>query len=538
MSRRILLALCGSLACRTPPSVGPEPASPRAELTAPADPLRERLESLDHRIEAELERSQIAGAALVIVRDGEVIHTRGFGRRAVDAETPVTADTLFAIGSTTKAFTAMLVMMAVEAGKLSLDDHPRKCVPGFRLRDADADARITVRDLLTHSSGLMGTDLAWITGQLSSEELVALLGEAEPTAPLRTSFQYQNVMYLAAGMCAARALAGEYEQLLRARILAPIGIGTATLSITRMQQRPDFAKGHHRQPGGELREIAMRNLDAIAPAGGLNASAVMLGNWLRLLLAGGVWQGKPLIGRRYFQELLAPQFDAGPELAYTLGWLRSRWGEDAQLSHTGGIDGFSTLVAMLPARRIGFALLTNVDNADVHGMVTREVFGLLDETAPAAAPALADPDALVGTYGVLGGFKVELLRSGEGLALRVPGQPPYPLELERGLRFRLGTPAPAGFFAELRDRDGARELLLQQPFGDLHLAKLDEAELEAAAHASAPAELRELMGVYRIEGKPTEVELAELEGGVSLVVPGQPPARLVTTARDRYALAG
>jgi len=213
MSRRLLLALGLVLACRTPPSVAPStPEATPPRTTTAKDPLAERLALLDERIDRARERLGVPGAALVIVREGKPIHIRGYGERA--PKQPVTADTLFPIGSTTKAFTAMLVMIAVDDGKLSLDDSPRKCLPGFKLRDPEADAAITVRDLLTHSSGLMGTDLAWYTGALSSEELVSLLSEAEPTAKLRARFQYQNIMYVAAGLCAANALGGELAALI------------------------------------------------------------------------------------------------------------------------------------------------------------------------------------------------------------------------------------------------------------------------------------------------------------------------------------
>lgn len=539
MSRRALLGICCfALACRTPPSASTATREPTTPAEVAKDPLQERLALLDARIDRARARLGVPGAALVIVKDGQPIHVHGYGMRDREAKTPVTGDTLFAIGSTTKAFTAMLVMMAVDAGAITLGDSPRKCLPSFKLRDPDADARITVRDLMTHSSGLMGTDLAWLTGALSSEELVALLAEAEPTAPLGQRFQYQNVMYVAAGLCAAHALGGEYESLLRARILAPLGMGAATLSVARMQQRPDFAHGYHRKSDGTVAPIATRSLDAIAPSGGLNASAQMMTGWLQLMLAGGELNGKRLLAPERFAELGKSQFPAGPGLDYGLGWLRSHWQGEWQLSHTGGIDGFSALVAMLPGKNIGFALLTNVDNEDLHGLVTREVFGLLDDAPPPEIAALADSDEWLGTYGMLGGFKVELVGDAGGLALRVPEQPLYPLEREEGLRFRLGSPAPAGFFAELKETDGKRELALRQPYGDLLLPRLARAELDAAAAKEVPADLRELMGIYRVDGQDAELELAALEGGVSLVVPGQPPAPLQRVESDRFALVG
>src|ERR1044072_5466430 len=123
---------------------------------------------------------------------------KGLGHKDFEQKVPVTPDTLFAIGSSSKAFTAMLVAMAADEGKLSLDDSPKKFLPYFKLQDPEADAKITLRDLLSHSSGLNRTDLAWVSGTLNREEVIRVAAQAQPTAKLRETMQYQNVMYAAA----------------------------------------------------------------------------------------------------------------------------------------------------------------------------------------------------------------------------------------------------------------------------------------------------------------------------------------------------
>jgi len=527
------------VACRPPPAGVPATTAPVAAPKAAAEDRDDaRVQALVGRIEAERKRLGVPGLALVVVKDGEVVLARGFGEREHGGKPEVDADTLFAIGSTTKAFTAMLVMMGVEAGRFTLDDPPRKCLPGFKLRDAKADAAVTIRDLLTHTSGLMGTDLGWYTGQLTRAEVLELVAAAEPVAPPRTAFHYQNVMYAAAGECAARAFGSDYESLLRTKILAKIGMDGANLSAATTVASPNHAAGHHRRADRSIEGVPMRSLDAIAPAGGINASANMLAGWLRLLLDGGRVGSTRLLSEASFAELFAPQFPAGPGLDYTLGWIRSHLGEHTVLQHTGGIDGFSSLIALMPDRRIGFALLTNVDHNDIHGVVTHEVFSLVAEEKARKRPTVASTDE-AGTYGVLGGFKVAIESEGGRIAMRVPGQPLYPLEHVEGRRYRLEAPAPPGFFATFRPtKDDRTELLLEQPFGDLVLPRLSADDLALAAKAEPPAELRELLGIYRERGKNFDFELAIVDGRVALVVAGQPPAPLEPRERDKFALAG
>lgn len=547
---RAALALVLATACR-PPAAGttaPSATTPTTP-TKPADARAARLERIAARIDAERERLAVPGLALVVVQDGEVVLARGFGERANDQPAKVDEHTLFAIGSTTKAFTAMLVMMAVEAGKVALDDHPRECLPDFGLSDPKADAQLRVRDLLTHTSGLMSTDLGWYTGKLSRAELLQLVREAEPVAPPRTAFHYQNVMYVAAGECAAKALGGEYEALLRSRILAKIGMDGANLSVATTLASPNHSAGHQRRGDKSVHEVPMRTLDAVAPAGAINASAKMMGGWLQLMLAGGKVGSQRLLSEKHFAELLAPQFPAGPGLDYTLGWVRAQHGTHQVFEHTGGIDGFSSLVALVPERKLGFALLTNVDHSDIHGFVTHEVFGLLDQEQRAKRPAVPSVDE-AGTYGVLGGFKVEIVREGERIAMRVPGQPTYPLEHVDGRRYRLGPPAPPGFFATFRARkdepmtgpkgreDERAEIWLEQPYGDIALSELSAEEIANAATAEPPPAQRELLGTYRARGETTEFQLAAVDGRVALVVAGQPPAALQPIERDRFALVG
>jgi len=192
---------------------------------------------------------------------------------------------------------------------------------------------------------------------------------------------------------------------------------------------------------------------------------------------------------------------------------------------------------LLPEENIAFGLFTNIGNGEIHGWVTNEVFSLFS----LAGSAPQGTEAEAGTYGVLGGLKAEIAWSGKGLALRWPNQPEYPLERLEERRYRLGAPAPAGMFATFRpkeDEPARTELFLEQPWGDVVLNRLTQAEIEAAQKQSPPTELLALVGAYRPKDKLTEVRLEAVEGRVSLVIPGQPPYPLLRRQEDDFALGG
>jgi CubicO group peptidase (beta-lactamase class C family) len=214
------------------------PVEPPPTKSNTMDDLSTRLNAFDTRLEEMREKLRIPGLALVIVKDASIVYLKGKGYRNLEERLPATEDTLFAIGSTTKAFTALLVLMAVEEGKLALEDSPKKCLPYFSLKDLEADQKITLRHLLTHTSGLDSTDLGWSTVKLSKEEVIRLAGRAEPIAKVGQEFHYQDVMYLAAGECVAAVMGKPYPELLRERIFDPLGMKDANASVAKTLTLP------------------------------------------------------------------------------------------------------------------------------------------------------------------------------------------------------------------------------------------------------------------------------------------------------------
>lgn len=521
---------------------GVRPVAARQSAAAAAPDLGAQLAEVEKAIDTKRTELGIPGAALVIVKDDKIIYMKGLGLRDVERKLPVTPDTLFAIGSSTKAFTGMAAVMAADDGKLSLDDSPKKYLPYFSLQDPEADAKITIRDLLCHRSGLNRTDIAWYSGALTREEIVKVAGMAKPTAKLGEKFQYQNVMFLAAGEALARAERTTYEKFVESRILKPLGMKSTTLSIKQMQKSKDYSLGYaYNFATKETRNLPTRDLTAIAPAGAINSSARDMAQWVRFMLDGGVFNGKRLVSEAGFAEVVKPQMKVGGTIDYGFGWFLRDWNGHKVVEHGGNIDGFNAQVALMPDQKLGFVLLTNVSASPLGDFAMQTIWSKLvgDPNAMAAASGeTVDPKTEVGVYAFpQAGFDVTITYEGDHLVANVPGQPKYALENVGGRRYKLGAPAPAGFFATFRpvkDNSSMTEMYLEQPQGNFVLPKKVTEEVKSPV----PEALAELMGSYTDASGKATIEIANLSGKVSMVVPGQPAYPLVEKAKDAYALGG
>jgi len=336
------------------------------------------LEAIEKAVEEKRQSLNVPGAALVIVRNDRVILQKGFGLRDVAAGLPVTPETVFAIGSCTKTFTAMAAVISADEGKLSLDDSPKKYLPYFKLRDPEADAQVTLRDLLCHRAGLeeFGGDASWQGGRRSREAVIRIGMRSKPTAKFREKGQYSNIMYLAAGEAIAKAQNSTWEGVIASRIFKPLGMNASSFSNRAMRRAADFSWGYHDQDKKLKRFPALENMNSVAPAGAINSNAKEMGQWLRLLLGGGAIDGKRLVSEKGFQEMLVKLSQDG-ETDYGLGLLMNEWdgwpGHQLYF-HFGRIDGFNAMFVFVPALKLGFAILTNVSTSTLPEETAQIVF--------------------------------------------------------------------------------------------------------------------------------------------------------------------
>jgi CubicO group peptidase (beta-lactamase class C family) len=343
------------------------PATAQSAAVPPAAPaLAERLD----RLAAEFDRNRIdlhvPGAVLAIVRGEDVIFARGFGLADVEKKTPVTPETRFFIGSTTKAFTATLVGMLVDEGRMQWDDPVEKYLPEFKLKvqSTDPNDRATLRDVMSHRTGFTRMGLLELSTGMSSDEILRRASSAEPIAPFRQRFLYNNEHFLAAGAAAGVAAGTSWHALVKARILDPLGMTSTRTSVREAWNDPRTARGYTWDEAGQrVRPLTFEtmgfNIDGIAPAGSIGSTATDMTAWLRFLLRGGVQDGKPLISPAALSTIWTRQIPIGGTAGYGMGWILRDWQGQRLIAHDGAIGGFSAHVGLLPDSKIGFVVLTN-----------------------------------------------------------------------------------------------------------------------------------------------------------------------------------
>ena len=528
------------------------------------------MESLERFITEQLAAWEAPGCAVAAVRGGQVELAGGWGLRDREAGRPVTRDTLFAIGSTTKAFTATTVGALVDEGLLEWDRPLRDYVPEIRLHDPFVSDRLTITDLLSHRSGLPRHDLTWV-GQpdRSRAEIVRALRFLPLSKDLRQQFQYCNLGYLVAGYV-VEALSGvPWEDFTRGRLLEPLGMRRTNLSVPEMLADDDHATAYTRRDGVMV-HVPQRPLPAIAPAGAINSSAADMARWLLVQLAGGQLDGatvmSPATARlQRTPHMVIPGVGEVPGLsayAYGLGWLNGRYREHAIAMHDGGIDGFTTHCMLLPDDGIGVVVLTNTSAAMMHltvacrvldellGAEPLDVFGYLKPRFDAAMAGAREAKA---ARRVVAGASPARPLSGYAGEYEHPGYGILTITLNEGvLRPSLGTMnlslAHRHYetfdleWDEMGDQPAVYPLtFLSDPDGEVTALTVQFESLVEPLRfgkrpdALGPDVLRRLCGGYAMG--PIEVMVA-LRGEVTLTVtaPGSPPIDLVPLGGLRFGM--
>lgn len=315
---------------------------------------------------------QVPGAAVAIAKNGHIVFAEGFGVRDVDKELPVTTGTLFGIGSTTKAFTTMGLALLADEGRLDWDAPVTTYLPSFKLHDPVASERITPRDLVTHRSGLPRHDMLWYGSTLTRQEMVERLRDLEPNKDFRAAWQYQNLMYLAAGHLSGHIAGQSWEAFVQERIFDRLGMTGSNFSVATSQEAADFSRPYQ-EKDGTVRVIPFRNIDQIAPAGAINSNLDDMASWLLLHLNHGKHDGAQFVSEGQLAQMHAPTVampDPGKysELAlpsYGLGWGIESYRGHTVVDHGGAIDGFRALVSLMPREQIGIVVFTNLNRVPV-----------------------------------------------------------------------------------------------------------------------------------------------------------------------------
>jgi CubicO group peptidase (beta-lactamase class C family) len=331
-----------------------------------------RLKNYDAIINRIMTDWKVQGIAVAIVDKNKVIFAKGYGYRDTENKLPVTPATQFAIGSCTKAFTAAGVCLLKEDNVLDLDQPVRKYLPWFTLYDEYASNNMTPRDLLCHRSGLPRHDLTWYGSPATRRELVERLKYLQPSKPFRTTYQYQNLMFMTAGYLVGQLTGQSWESFTKQRLLDRMGMTSTNFSVAEMGKAADRSLGYIER-NDKVEVIPYMNIDAVGPAGSINSTANDMAKWLITLINGGSYNGQQVLSANTVREIQTPTmvapapvplpYDENGYATYGLGWSISSYRGHIRVEHGGNIDGFSASTCFLPRDSLGIVVLTNMNGS-------------------------------------------------------------------------------------------------------------------------------------------------------------------------------
>jgi CubicO group peptidase (beta-lactamase class C family) len=338
--------------------------------TKPSKPLATDFKKLRLFLDTEMKRWEVPGMGIGIIKGGRILLSDGFGYRDLEKKLPVTPNTLFAIGSASKAFTAMDVQLLVDEGKVEWDKPVQTYLPDFKLKDEVATARMTVRDLVCHRSGLPRHDAIWYGTSLTRQDIYNRLRYLDFTADLRSAFQYNNLMFLTAGYMVGRLTNSSWEEFTRRRIFEPLGMTSSNFSVGDSNKSADYSLPYEKKEG-KVVEVPFRDIDSIGPAGSINSNVNDMLKWVEFQVNKGKVGDKQVVSEAGQREVYTPamfmrqpmlslQPDKQAVMSYGLGWFIETYRGHMVVHHGGSIDGFYFLNAFLPNDNLGVVVLSNL----------------------------------------------------------------------------------------------------------------------------------------------------------------------------------
>jgi CubicO group peptidase (beta-lactamase class C family) len=326
----------------------------------------------------------VPGIAVAVVKDGKVIHSNGYGIRSIKTKLKVDENTLFGIASNTKAFTAAALGMLVDEKKITWDTKVIEVIPEFKMYDSWVTGEFTIRDLLTHRSGLglgAGDLMIWPdSSTVDKKQLIYNLRFLKPVSSFRTKYDYDNLMYIVAGEVIARVAGISYEDFIESRIIKPLGMDKTAASWYRLKDKTNVIDGHAPYED-KLLTVGLSFGEVANAAGGIYANVTEMTKWVIAMINGGKYGDnleKSLFSPEVAKELWTPQTiinNGNPSSfsSYGLGWFLSNVNGKFQATHTGGLSGIVTQVTIIPELKLGIIVLTNQQSGAAFNSITSAI---------------------------------------------------------------------------------------------------------------------------------------------------------------------
>ncbi|TSJ40127.1 serine hydrolase [Fluviicola chungangensis] len=541
-----------------------------------------RLSGVEKELEKVLADQKVAGYSVAVVYKDKVLYSKGFGYRDYENKKPVTPNTLFAIGSSSKAFTAAILGQLEKEGKLKLDDLATTHLPQLSFKYDYMNTGITIRDMMCHRTGLSRFDYSWYLFNTSNRDsLIQRVKYMEPNTKLRQKWQYNNFMFLAQGMIAEKITEKSWEDNIQQRFFVPLKMTRSNTNIFTTQKDPDASLPYTLDEKSAITKIPYYNINGMGPAGSINSCANDMANWVSTWIMDGKFNGKEIIPAAYVRDASSAQMVVSggrpgehPDIQfsnYGLGWFLKSYRGHYLVEHGGNIDGFSANVAFYPSDSIGIVVLTNQNGSAatdiVRNILSDKLFAL--DPIPWNADAKKRMDEMME-------MKQKVKNSTDSLQVKNT-HPSHPLKDYAGL---YGNPAFSEFmvtwkndtlftfiagektwlkhyhydvfeFKSVDKKDDSPEeddnhFLIN--FGTANNGKIESASIEmdepgqATVFARQPIkvnlsgdDLNKYVGDYDLEGMTVKIYLKGTT--LMLLVPGQPDYETVSVGNDTFDLA-
>lgn len=536
-------------------------------------------------LDSELEKARVAlktpGFAVAIVQKDQIVYAKGFGYKDVENQVPVTENTLFAIGSSSKAFTSAVLGVLRKDEKIDFDERPGKYIPELRFAEPWMNEQIIVKDLMAHRTGLPRHDFSWfMLPSESKSELIKRIEFQEPFTGLRQQWYYNNWMFFLQGEIGARLTGKSWEQNVKELFFDKLGMTRSNFRIPEMEKDADKSFGYSVDLDGKTKRMDYYNIAAMGPAGAINSSVSEMSNWLITWINGGKFKGEQIIPEDYVKEAMSAQMvvaagnpsEEHPDVQfsnYGYGWFLASYRGHYRVEHGGNIDGFSASASFFPTDSLGIMILTNQNGSPLPNVVRNliadrmlnlepadwlgETVKRLEEAKEAQAKAKAAADSTA---------KVSLTKPSHILmdytgTYEHPGYGKMEIDLKNDTLFvQTGL---LGGFLEHKDYDTFNMYLIYQgepnkdnafPFqfvsnmtGDISGLKAPfEPALDPIEFKRTPKEnelsiddLKKYEGAYLLMGV-QEVKVYIKEEKLYAFVPGQPEYELVNIGEHEFNL--